>query len=370
MHASYLIIFALLWLLGACQSNHTEEAYKEDNHEHHAIAFSREQAQEFGIEYETLSPAQFNDVIKTTGSIEAAGGDVNTISAKKSGIITLSSGINPGSEVKSGERIAIISSDGIQGGDVSQAAAANLQAAKAEYERLKPLYEEKLVTASVFKEAERVYNEAKALAGKGNTPGMAVVSSPIEGTLMNLFVKSGDFVDVGQPVATVAKNGNLILKADLPVRESNHLGEISTANFSVEGRQGVVKLADFNGKKISGKAVTAVNGYIPIYFSFTGNSLSFPGGYAEVYLICGERKDVLSVPREALVELQGNKYVYVLENDNEYEKKLVVTGASDGERIEITDGLEPGDKIVSKGASIIRMAEVSAISPPAHTHSH
>ena len=79
---------------------------------------------------------------------------------------------------------------------------------------------------------------------------------------------------------------------------------------------------------------------------------------------------MISVPRDALVEIQGNKYVYVAEDEDEYEKRLVKTGVSDGRRIEILQGLEEGDKVVSKGASIIRMAEVSAIAPPSHSHNH
>ena len=121
---------------------------------------------------------------------------------------------------------------------------------------------------------------------------------------------------------------------------------------------------------MTGNISASSNGYIPVYFSFTGSPVSYPGGYAEVYLICGERKGVISVPRDALVEIQGNKYIYVAEDDHDYEKKIVKTGASDGERIEILEGLNEGDKIVSKGASIIRMAEVSSIAPPSHTHNH
>lgn len=366
----FLFLIPLLIVLSCGRHHHEEEENHEESHPHSGIHLSPDKASQFGVEYEIVAPGYFNDVIKTSGSIEASGSDIVNITAKKSGVVTLAAGINTGSAVNSGERIGTISSEGIQGGDVSQAAVSNFQAAKAEYERLKPLYEEKLVTASVFKEAERAYNEAKALAGKGNGSAMAILTSPIEGTLLNLNVKSGDYVEVGSPVATVAKNSNLILKADLPARESKHLGEISTANFTIEGSREIVKLSERNGKKMSGNGSSVVNGYIPVYFSFTGNSLSFPGGYAEVYLICGERNGVISVPRDALVEIQGNKYIYVAVDDDEYEKKLVVTGSSDGERIEIVEGLNPGEKIVSKGASIIRMAEVSSIAPPSHNHNH
>lgn len=365
-----LQLFALL-ILSACSSHHDEgEEHHDEEHHHSGITFSPEKATRFGIEFETVEPGNFHDVVKTSGVIESSGSDLYSVTAKKSGIITLAPGINQGAAVKSGERIASISAEGVEGGDASKATASNFQAAKAEYERLKPLYEEKLVTASVFREAERAYREAEALAGKGGKGGSAVLTSPTEGSLQNLYVKSGEYVEVGTPVATVSKNSSLLLRADLPAREAKHLAELETANFIPEGSRETVRLTDVEGKKVSGSSAPVNNGYIPVYFSFKGNPLSYPGGYAEVYLICGERRNVISVPREALVEIQGNKYIYVAEDDHDYEKRLVKTGASDGERVEILEGLQEGDKIVSKGASVIRMAEVSSVAPPAHSHSH
>ena len=363
----YIISFLCL---SACVSSHNDEEHDEGHHDHAGVEFSAEKAADFGVEYEIVSPGIFHDVIKTSGSIESSNADINTIVAKKSGVVTLNPGISIGKEVVSGERIGTVSSEGIQGGDVNKAADVNLQAAKKEYERLKHLFEEGLVTASVFREAERAYREAEALAGSNGKGAGAALISPASGSIQSLYVKSGEYVEVGNPIATVSKNSNLILKADLPARESRHLGELVTANFIPEGGDEVVRLADLDGKKVSGKTSAVSNGYIPVYFSFTGSPFSFPGGYAEVYLICGERNGVISVPRGALVEIQGNKYVYVAEDEDEYEKRLVNTGSTDGERIEILEGLKEGEKIVSKGASIIRMAEVSAIAPPSHTHNH
>lgn len=363
------IIFSALFL--SCASTHEDHDEEEHDHEHsEGIHFEPEKASEFGVEYETVAPSEFYDVIKTSGEIEASNSDIFKITARKSGIITLSPDISAGMSVTKGERIGSISVEGVQGGDVSKAASANLEAAKKEYERMKPLFEDGLVTASAFREVERQYKEAEALAGKGTAGGTTMVSSPESGTIQELFVRSGEYVDVGSPIALVGKNVNMVLRADLPAREIRHLGEIETANFISESNPEIVRLSDFGGKKISGPKSSASNGYVPVYFSFTGNPLISSGGFAEVYLICGERNGVISVPREALVEIQGNKYVYTYNGEHEYDKRLVKTGSTDGERVEILDGLVPGERIVSKGASIIRMAEVSSIAPPSHTHNH
>lgn len=365
------LAFFLIFIFPACTS-HNDDHEEEEHHHEEGVTLSEEQAKAFGVEYETVSPGLFHDVIKTSGSIEQSGADTYTVSAKKSGVVRLAPDITTGTEINEGQRIATITAEGLQGGDINQAATTNLRVAKAEYERLQPLYEDGLVTASVFREAERAYHEAEALAGKGVAGGTVALSSPQGGSVVQLFVKSGDYVEVGAPIATIVKNSRQILKADLPVRESKHLLHLESANFIPEGSQHLLKLQDLDGKKISGGNTSgASNGYIPVYFSFLGNPSLSPAGYAEVFLICDSRRNVISVPREALVEVQGNKYAYVVDDDGDlYEKRLVKTGATDGERVEILEGLNPGERVVSKGGSVIRMAEISSIAPPSHTHNH
>ena len=375
--SAFIFCFSIaVFISGGCHNHHSHEDNDNENenesHFHNdGFTIKPEQAKNFGIEYEIVAPSAFHEVIKTGGAIEPAPSDLYTLTAKKSGIVTLEPGINRGVEVNAGARIASISSNGMEGGDVARAAVVNLQAAKAEYERLKPLFEDGLVTKSALQEAERAYKEAAALAGNNTPAGTVSVTSPMQGTITELLINSGESVEAGSPVAVVSKNSRLTLRADLPSRYSSRIPTIKSANFLPEGASEIVRLDDLGGSMASGNYMAGSNnGYIPVYFTFTGNPVSHPGGFAEVFLLGAERNDVVSVPRSALLEIQGNKYVYVVHDNDRYEKKIVATGASDGNRIEIKSGLEKGEKIVSKGASVVRMAENSAVAPPSHSHNH
>lgn len=373
IRAKILISFVLCLSLFSCGkgNNESEGHHSEEEHHHSGLEIDSVKAENLGIIKEKAVKSPFREVIKTGGVLESANSDNFTITAKKSGIVTLSSDITEGKSINKGATIATISSQGVQGGDANMAAAANLEAAKKEYERLKPLYEERLVTAATFREAERAYKEAQALSAGGSGGGSSSATSPIDGQITSLAVKSGDFVDVGSPIATVSKNSQLTLKADLPVRYSSSLGTIESANFKTSTMDTAVSLQNLGGRLISGNSTTAgTNGYIPVYFSFSGNSISYPPGYVEVFLLCKEKPGIISVPRSAIIEMQGNKYIYVVENGDDYAKRLVKTGASDGQRVEILEGLAEGEEYVSKGATSMRMAEVSAIAPPAHNHNH
>lgn len=368
----YVVVFFGGCLLSCNEHSPAHSENEEGGHHHEgAVVMEPEKAAGFGVRVETASPGDFAEVIRVSGRIEPAPTDRMTVTARRSGIFTMASGISQGSSVNTGTPIGTISADGVQGGDANAAAKASLDAAKKELDRLTPLYKDGLVTASTFNEAERAYNEAKALAGNQSSPGRSLETAPCSGTLTNILVNSGQYVDVGTPIAIVAKNSRLTLRADVPGRYAAQIPTITTAKFRPDYSGDTYSLSDLDGRLISASgAAETSNGYIPIYFSFMGNGETLPGAFAEIYLIGTGRGNVLTVPKDALIEAQGNKYLYVCEDGHAYEKRLVRTGATDGDQVEITEGLKHGEQYVAEGASIIRMAETSAIAPPGHTHNH
>lgn len=386
-----IIILFPLWLLSCSHGSHAHsdeeemtehEDHSGHDHEHdhdHEEGHSHEgeliiepgKAAEMGITTEEVKAGEFEEVIKTSGRIEPAATDIMTISAKKSGIVTLAPGISVGMRVNAGSRLATISSAGIEGGDINAAAKANLEAAKREVERLKPLYDDGLVTASVYNEARRVYEESLALAYSTPSGGATAETVPSFGTLTSLAVTSGQYVEAGAPLATVTKSSKLTLSADLPARHAAKIQMIKDANFRPDSSDEVFSISELGGGLVpSGSFVTDNNGFATLYFTFESVPQTLPGAFAEIYLIGAKREGVITVPAQSIIELQGNKYVYVVEDGHAYEKKLIKTGGSDGRRVEITEGLEPGETVVSKGAAVVRMAETAAIAPPSHTHNH
>ena len=350
-----------------------EEHFKKSEEHNHegSVVIEPEKAAEFGIIAETITPGEFTEVIKTSGRIEPASNDLVSVSAAKSGIFTLSPDVAQGVKVSQGSRIGAISKSGIEGGDTNAAAHSNLQASKKELDRLSILYKEGLVTASEFNEAERAYKENLALASSVPSAGSSAVVSPCNGTLSQLLVTSGQYVEAGTPIAVVVRNSKLTLRADVPARHTTFLPKVTDARFRPEYSDSTFSITALNGNKISnGNFDLSTSGLVPLYFSFDSNGLILPGAYAEVYLTGLKRENVLTLPLSSLLEMQGNNYVYEVHDGHAYEKKLVKTGASDGYRIEILEGIDPGETIVVKGATVVRMAETAAIAPPSHNHEH
>jgi membrane fusion protein, heavy metal efflux system len=70
-----------------------------------------------------------------------------------------------------------------------------------------------------------------------------------------------------------------------------------------------------------------------------------------------------------LVEEQGNFYVYVQTEGESFQKRNVTLGAQDGRRVQLLSGVAAGERIVTKGAYMIKLATQSG-AVPAHGHEH
>ncbi|MBD5261976.1 MAG: efflux RND transporter periplasmic adaptor subunit [Bacteroides sp.] len=359
------------------EHDHHEGEHGEEGHDEHAghdhsglIELKSEQAERFGVKTERITAADFSEVTVVSGRIESKASDEGVATATRNGILTLSSDINTGMKVGAGSVIGSISASRVQGGDPTVQAVAARNAAKRELDRLRPLHEDGIVSTEEYNNALRTYEEAEA-AVKTSKQGSASVNSPKAGVITQLLAKSGEYVEIGQPIATVSGNTSLTLRADVPEKYIGRLAGVKTANFRPASSEAVVSIEELGGKMITqaGTSVSA-NGYVPVYFSFSNNGSVAPGAFAEVYLLSGTRHGVLSVPKEAIVEINGNKCVYAAHGEGHFIKHVVTLGASDGKNVEIVAGLTPGEDVVVKGAQIVRMAETSATAVPGHTHNH
>lgn len=73
------------------------------------------------------------------------------------------------------------------------------------------------------------------------------------------------------------------------------------------------------------------------------------GMYADVSILAEERTDVTLVPRDALVQLDNQRQAVYVVGDGQVEQREVEVGITDGQRVEILSGLEPGEVVVIAG---------------------
>jgi membrane fusion protein (multidrug efflux system) len=78
-----------------------------------------------------------------------------------------------------------------------------------------------------------------------------------------------------------------------------------------------------------------------------------PGMYARISLTVGTRENALVVPRNAVVDVEGKRGVFVPQG-NRAQFRTVETGLQDETRVEITEGLPEGARVITTGALALR----------------
>lgn len=366
---------------GHDHEHETAEEHAGHNHESKAtkhsdeIIFPKAQAAKTTFEVREIQPASFNQVVKTTGQVLAAPGDEAVIVATSNGVVSFSSNkLTEGTKVQKGQSLFQISSKDIAEGDYYTKVKATYEAAKASYDRAEALVKDKIISQKEFESTKLEFENAKtaynAVSNNKTAKGVSV-NAPINGHMKNILVKEGEYITVGQPLATVSQNQRLVLRAEVSQRYYNAMQSVKSANFKTPYDNKVYSLEDLNGRLLSfGKTSNENSFFIPVSFEFDNKGEVIPGSFVEVYLISSPIENTLSIPVSALTNEMGIYYVYVQIDEEGYRKQEVALGANNGKEVQIIKGLHPGDRVVTQGAYQVKMASASGVIPHGHSHEH
>lgn len=363
---------------GECTGGHDHEktamAPPEAAGEHSdEIILPKAQAEAAGVKVGIVEPAPFRQVIKTSGQVLAAQGDESVAVATVAGVVSFRGKVTEGMSVARGASLVTISSHNIADGDPVQRARIAYEVSKKEYERMKSLVKNQIVSEKDFAQAEQDYENARlsyeALSKNHSAIGQNI-TAPIGGYVKSILVKEGDYVTIGQPLVSVTQNRRLFLRAEVSEKYYTYLRTISSANFQTPYNSEVYELNALNGKLLSfGKSSGDNSFYVPVTFEFDNKGDVIPGSFVEVYLLSSPLENVISLPRTAITEEQGVYFVYLQLDEEGYKKQEVTLGADNGKSVQILKGVKAGDRVVTEGAYQVRLASASnAI--PAHSHEH
>ncbi len=352
-------------------------ASQKEEHKSNDISYLKEQAWKVEFANMPVIRRQFNEVIKTTGEIFPAPGDEMVVTASANGIVTFSGNkAVVGNSVRAGETLFSISGKNLTDGNTetrfTQAKVA-YDKAEADFKRAQELVKDNIVSQRDFLEIKARYETEQAnynnLSRNYQSGGQKVVT-PISGFVKNILVAEGQYVVVGQPIASVSQNRSLVLKAEVSQKYFSKLPLISSANFKTAYDNKAYSIESLNGKLLSyGKSNDANTLFIPITFSFDNKGEIVPGSLVDVYLKLQPSDGAIVIPVSALIEEQGMFYAYVQTAGESFVKRELKLGGSDGINIQVLAGLNEGERVVTKGAYQIKLATASG-TIPAHGHAH
>lgn len=340
------------------------------------VPFLKEQAWKVEFATQQVMPQPFHHIIRTSGQIMPAPGDETMVTASASGVVSLAGNdVIVGSPVKARERLFTISGGGVAEGNIDtrvREARTDFQRAQADYKRAKELVKDQIISQREFERRKAVYENAasayRTIAGNYGPKGLSV-SAPQGGFIKSVLVSDGEFVEAGQPLASITQNQRLVLRAEVPQTEASQLANVKSASFKVPGGD-VYDTENLNGRLLAyGKSAGADSYLIPITFEIANHGELVPGSFVEVYLRSIPLPNALTVPVSAIMEDQGTHYVYVQTAGETFEKREVKLGASDGINVQLLSGVKPSDRVVTKGAYQIKLSSASG-EVPAHGHEH
>lgn len=361
--------------------DHSDHSHQAAAHSHDhgddAITFSVEQQNKIDFEVvETVSEPLYQ-IIRTSAQIVPSQEGEKILTATTSGIVSFENkDIVPGLDVKSGQTLFSIDNDNMADGSLAvrrQEIEAEYNKAKSEYERKQSLAEDKIISESELLNAETEYLKAKKQYENmlQNYPeGKTLHRASITGSIKDILVPNNSYVEAGQPIMTLAQNGKLYLRADLQQKYYPILKDIKTANIKTPDGT-VYSLNDLSGRLISyGKTTDVSNPLIPITFEIKNNGSIIPGSFVEIFITAESDKMGIMLPNTAIVEEMGIYCVFVQTCVDSFEKRLITKGVTDGYNTQILAGLKAGEKVVSKGAINVKLAQGSAALDPHAGHVH
>ncbi len=219
---------------------------------------------------------------------------------------------------------------------------------------------------SASRRASSLYTAASSGRGRGSWR----IVSPIAGVVDDVRVTPGEAVDPNELIFRVVNSTERWVRSRVPEAWASRLAPDRPIALRMPGddawRRPEVELV-FVSRTIDPESRT-----LEVIWRLLSEDEDFRvGASTRVAVPVGQAVESIVIPRSALVSVDGRERIYVQEGGERFVERTVTTGATDGSRIAVTDGLREGERVVTTGANLVRLAEGGGASADPHAgHIH
>lgn len=204
--------------------------------------------------------------------------------------------------------------------------------------------------------------------GMGEAGERLVVRAPLAGVVAESSVTPGATVEEGQLLYRIVALDRVYVVGAVPEQHLARIKGAAEAEVGIPGLPATLKTT----RLISvGRVVDPARRSIPITFEIADPPSEVAVGQGvTLRLITSPQAPEVAVPADAVVDDGGQTIVFVQTGGESFERRPVrVGGPREGGFLQIADGLEAGERVVTRGAHLVRLA---ALSPqtPGHGHVH
>lgn len=393
-----MILFAAIIITFSSCNNHTEgdghnnsteekttEKKNETAHEEAPLniaTLTEEQIKTVGIAYGTIEMKELTATIKANGNLKVPNNNKANATSLYGGVIkTLN--VQIGSYVKRGQVIATIANPQfIQLQEEYLTTGSKITFAQQELARQKELNEG---NAGAKKNLQNAEAELKTLqtrraslqqqiqlmginpnsVSNSNLQSALVVTSPLSGTVSNVFAKIGSYVDVSSPVAEIVDNSALHLDLNVFEKDLPYLKVGQTIHFTLTNNPA----NEYDAQVYSiGTAFENESKTIPIHCNVKGNKTGLIDGMNITAIVSLNNATMPAVPNDAIVEADGKFYIFIVttkkpEEHHEEESEGHNHDKEESKHKDDSKGNTNFEKIeVAKGVSNMGFTAITAVS--------
>lgn len=331
-----IIIMALNFLLFASSFSMScgKNGAAKDNEEEEVILVP--------VEVAEVTQDDISAFLTGTATLEAE--EEAEVVAKTSGIVE-EIFVEEGLLVKKGQILAKLE-DNMLAIEVEQAKA-ELNKLENEYKRNKELFEKNLIANETFQNSRFQYEAQKAVFERAKLNlEYASIRAPISGVVASRYIKTGNMVNLNQPLFKIVDFDPLIANLFIPEVEIQKIQVGQKAELTFDATNGTL----YEGfvERIS-PIVDPESGTVKVTIDVKdGKNNLKPGMFARVRIVYDTHQNSLLIPKQAVLSEDGSKMVFTIQ-DSLAIKKLVKTGYESESMVEIVEGLSLGNQVVVVG---------------------
>lgn len=254
-------------------------------------------------------------------------------------------------------------------------AEADMNAAQMQVAKVRPLVEKNIISKYELESAQFAFQSRQAalaqaqakLSNARTNLGYTSITSPVNGVVGSIPYKIGSLVSssTAQPLTTVANVGNIYAYFSVNEKQSLEFTR-NTKGANIQQRLATlppVALILADGTEFAGKGkvetasglINTETGSVSVRATFPNPGNVIRSGSSGMVRVPRHVDSALIIPQKATYEIQGKKFVYVLESAGTVKSvEIEVMDSGNGQYFVVEKGLNAGDRIVLEGAASLR----------------
>jgi len=353
------------------------------------ISFLKEQQWSLDFGTTVVIAGAVRESLRVPARLAARPGGAADVLAPIDGRLVSADDAPPGATVTKGQVLARLLPPASAPADLPQLQRARAEAESAlglatrDRERAERLTRAGAAPAKRLDEARAAEDQAKArLAAAGaslaqfnaartgaavDTSGVFVVRSPLTGIIAHRDAATGANVAAGTRLFTIVDVGQLHVVGEVPEADVPRARRAQAGEIDVPGEPTRVPV----GRPVAvGGVLDPATRTVAVTFGFDNRARRLAVGQTtSLYLLMAEAAAKPIVPAAAIVDDAGRPIVFVQSAGEKFERRAVTVGARSGDVVQILEGVTAGERVVTAGAYLVRLASLST-SVPAHGHVH